>query len=118
MRTLSIVIIVALSIALSLSMLLAHQAVGQKISSVKSSVGNTVSISPAGVRGFEGGGNPLTTAEVAKVAAVPHVVSVDESLSDRLTSSDTNLKSAVDAGALGQRFALRSGVAGPRFWKL
>ena len=58
-RTFSIVIILGLSIGLSLTMLIAHQAVGDKIKSVESSVGNTVSISPAGVRGFQGGGNAL-----------------------------------------------------------
>lgn len=110
MRTLSIVVIVGLSIALSLAMLIAHQAVGQKINSVKASVGNTVTISPAGVRGFEGGGNPLTTTQIAKVKTLPHVVTVDESLSDRLTSSDTSLQSAIDAGQLGQRFAQRTGL--------
>src|ERR1039458_8370088 len=66
-RTFSIVIILGLSIGLSLTMLIAHQAVGDKIQSVKASVGNTVSISPAGVRGFEGGGNPLTDANLTSV---------------------------------------------------
>ncbi len=90
-------------------MLLAYQAVGKKIDTVKASVGNTVSISPAGVRGFEGGGNALTTTELAKVSKLAHVTSVTESLSDRLTTSNTNLKSAVDAGSLGRRFAGNSG---------
>ncbi len=51
-RTVSIVIILGLSVGLSLTMLIAHQAVGDKITSVKASVGNTVSVSPAGVRGL------------------------------------------------------------------
>ncbi len=59
-RTFSIIVILGLSVGLALAMLIANQAVGQKIDSVKSSVGNTVSIAPAGVRGFEGGGNALT----------------------------------------------------------
>ena len=108
-RTLSIVIILGLSLGLSLAMLVAHQAVGDKISSVKSSIGNTVSISPAGARGFEGGGTPLTETELAKVKTLPHVTSVVENLSDRLTSSDSNLQSAVSAGSLGQRFSQNSG---------
>jgi len=108
-RTFSIVFILGLIIGLSLAMLVAHQAVGQKISSVESSVGNTVSISPAGVRGFSGGGNPLTETQLAKIQKLAHVTSVDESLSDRLTTSNSNLKSAVDAGALGIRFAGNSG---------
>ncbi len=116
-RTVSIVIILGLSIALALAMLIARQAVSDKITSVKSSVGNTVSISPAGVRGFEGGGDALTTTQLASVKKLAHVKSVTESLSDRLTTDNTNLKSAVDAGSLGQRFSSNSGqkVEAPTF---
>lgn len=116
-RTVSIVIILGLSIALALAMLIARQAVSDKITSVKSSVGNTVSISPAGVRGFEGGGDALTETQLASVEKLAHVKSVTESLSDRLTTDNTNLKSAVDAGSLGKRFSDNSGqkVEGPTF---
>lgn len=114
-RTISLVTILGLIIGLSLAMLVAHRAVGQKIDSVKSTVGNSITISPAGVRGFEGGGNPLTADQLAKIKSLPHVASVEESLNDRLTSSDTNLQSAVDAGSLGQRFAQRSGDFGGGF---
>jgi putative ABC transport system permease protein len=109
-RTFSIVIILGLSIGLSLTMLVAHQAVGDKIQSIKASVGNTVSVSPAGVRGFQGGGNPLTAANLKSVESLPHVVSTVATLSDRLTTSDSNLQSAVSAGELGQRFSQNSGV--------
>ena len=108
-RTVSIVIILGLSIALALAMLIARQAVSDKITSVKSSVGNTVSIAPAGVRGFEGGGDALTETQLASVSKLAHVTSVSESLSDRLTTDDTSLKSAVDAGSLGKRFSNNSG---------
>jgi putative ABC transport system permease protein len=110
-RTFSIVVILGLSIGLSLTMLVAHQAVGDKIASVKGSVGNTVSVSPAGVRGFAGGGNPLTETQLAKVKTLQHVISTKESLSDRLTTSNTSLQSAVDAGSLGKRFSQNSGQA-------
>lgn len=110
-RTFSIIVIVGLSVGLSLAMLVARQAVTQKITSVKASVGNTVSISPAGLRGFEGGGNALTTSDIAKVSSLAHVTSTISTLSDRLTSSDTNLQSAITAGNLGQRFAQNNGVA-------
>ncbi len=111
-RTFSIVVIVGLSVGMALAMLVARQAVTDKITSVKSSVGNTVSISPAGVRGFDGGGNALTAADIAKVSSLSHVTSVTQSLSDRLTTSDTDLESAVEAGALGQRFNRGSGTTG------
>ena len=104
-RTASVVVILALALALALSMLLAHQAVNKKIDSVKSSVGTTITVSPAGERGFTGGGNPLTQTQINTISALPHVVTVEESLNDRLTTSNTNLVSAVDLGSLGQRFA-------------
>ena len=108
-RTFSITLILAISIGLSLIMLLSLKAVQARIESVKSSIGNVVTVSPAGARGFEGGGSALTQDQISKIEKLANVNSVDKSLSDRLTSSDTNLKSAVDAGALGQRFSNRSG---------
>ena len=102
-------VILGLSIGLALAMLLAHQAVNQKINNVKSSVGNTINISPAGFRGFVGGGNPLTQDQLNKVKSVNHVVALSETLTDRLTSDNTNLQSAIDAGSLGQRFVVNGG---------
>lgn len=103
-RTVSIVIIVGLSIGLALTMLVANKAVSTKINSVKSSIGNTITISPAGARGFEGGGDPLTADQIKKVGATTHVVSVTQTLQDRLDSSQTNLVSSVEPGQLGRRF--------------
>ncbi len=109
-RTFSIVVILGLSVGLALTMLVARQTVQQKIDSVKSSIGNTISISPAGSQGFQGGGDPLTTAQLAQVSKVANVTHVTETLSDRLTTSNTNLVSAIDAGSLGNRRANDSGV--------
>ncbi len=112
-RTISIVIIIGISIGLGLSMLVARQAVTAKIASVKSSVGTTVSISAAGVRGFDGGGNPLTQTQLSGISKIDHVTAVNESLTDRLTSSNTNIKSGITAGSLGQRFLRNSGSSFP-----
>jgi putative ABC transport system permease protein len=109
-RTGSIVLILGLIIGLSLSMLIARQAVDDKITSVKASVGNTVSISPAGVRGFEGGGDALTEDAIAPLEDLDHVTGVNKSLNDRLDSDNTELESAIDPGALGKRFAGNSGI--------
>lgn len=109
-RTFSVVVILGLSVGLALTMLIARQAVGQKISSIQSSVGNTVSISPAGSRGFEGGGNPLTGEQITSITKLPHVTGVTQTLEDRLTTSNSSLQSAVDIGALGRRFAQNNGV--------
>jgi putative ABC transport system permease protein len=110
-RTLSIVIIIGLSIGLGLSMLVARQAVSSKIASVNANVGTDVTISAAGIRGFEGGGNALTQSQLASIPNIDHVVSMSESLSDRLTASNTNLASSVTLGSLGQRFSQNSGAS-------
>lgn len=110
-RTGAIVLILGLSIGLVIAMLAARQAVDSKIETVKSSVGNTISISPAGVRGIEGGGTALTNDQLAKVAEIDHVTNVTKTLSDRLNTDDTtDLKSGIDAGSLGERRAGQTGV--------
>lgn len=109
-RTGSIVIILSLSVGLIIAMLAAQQAVNEKISTIKSSSGNTITVSPAGARGFEGGGTALTTNELAKVTTVSHVTKVVNTLSDRLTTDSTSLESAIEAGQLGARNANNSGI--------
>jgi putative ABC transport system permease protein len=85
-RTLSIVIILGLSIGLSLTMLVAHQTVQKKINTVKSSIGNTITIAPAGFSSFSSVNNSLTTSELSKVSGLPHVTNLVETLTDRLTT--------------------------------
>jgi putative ABC transport system permease protein len=85
-RTLSIVLILGLAIGLSLVMLIAHQAVGQKINQVKSSVGNTITIAPAGFSSFSQANNALTTSQLKDVKSINHVTSLTETLTDRLTT--------------------------------
>lgn len=109
-RSGSIIIILALSIGLVIAMLAARQAVQDKIASVKANTGNTITVSPAGVRGFDGGGDPLTSDQLAKVAKISHVTKVVETLNSHLTSSDTSLQSGIDPGSLGRRNADNSGV--------
>ena len=111
-RTFSIVIILGLSVGLALSMVIARGGVQKKIDSVKSSIGNTISVHPAGVQGFEGGGEPLTSADIDKIEKLDHISSITEILQDRLTTDNTNLVSSIDAGSLGKRF---SGNNGQRF---
>ena len=52
-------------------MLLSLKAVDARIDDVKSSVGNTLTVSPAGARGFQGGGEPLTAAEITQDPETP-----------------------------------------------
>jgi putative ABC transport system permease protein len=110
-RTFSIVIILGLSIGLALAMLVARQAVQDKIETVKSSIGNTITVSPAGARGFQGGGEALKSSDLDAVANIDNVTKITQTLSDRLTSENTNLVSAIEAGTLGNRQAGNSGVS-------
>lgn len=101
MRSIGVIVILAVAIALSISMLIARDAVGAKINSVKASSGTTVTVSPAGFFGFQGGGTPLTNAQVESLLNVANVTAVQASLSERLTSTDTNLTSPTTFGSLG-----------------
>lgn len=104
-RTFSVVIILALSIGLALIMLLSYQTVNTKITSVKSDIGNTISVSPAGFQGGQGGGEPLTTSQMTSISSLPNVANVAQSLNERLTNgTDTNLQSSITPGTLGSRF--------------
>lgn len=89
-RTLSITTILGLSIGLSLAMLIAHQAVGQKINSVKDSVGNTVNISPAGFNPGSQANNALDVSSLQKVQSTPHVTQLTETLNDRLSTTGSS----------------------------
>jgi len=103
-RTVSIVTILGLSIGLALTMLIARQAVQSKIDTVKASTGNTISVSPAGMRGFEGGGTLLTATDLSSISAIAHVSKVVETLSDRLRSgTNTSLTASLEMGSFGQR---------------
>ena len=108
-RLISIIIIIGLAIGLSLAMLIARQAVSTKINNINSSVGTKITITPAGVVGFSGGGNPLTQSQINPIYKYPHVVSISESLNDRLNTTETNLTSALKAGSLARRFLRNSG---------
>jgi putative ABC transport system permease protein len=103
MRSVGVVIILAVAIALSISMLIARDAVNTKIDSVRASSGNTITVSPKGFFGFNGGGTPLTTSEVNSLLGLANVSAVQESLTEQLETSQTSLTSPTPAGALGQR---------------
>ena len=103
-RTLSIVLILAVSISMALIMLMALKTVQQKIDSIKGSIGNLITVSPAGVRGFEGGGELLTDSDVTTISQIPDVTKVIKTLSDRLTNGqNTSLQSAIEPGSFGNR---------------
>lgn len=99
-RTVSVVAILALSMGLALTMLLARGAVTAKIASVKSSIGNTITVSPAGAQGFEGNGSTLTNDNLAKTKATTNVVSATPVVSARVSNS-TSSTSSPDGSTTG-----------------
>ncbi len=126
-RTAAIVLILAVSMGLGLSMLLANQAMNDKIETVKKSVGTTVAVNPAGIRGFQGGGDPLTTDDLAKLKNIPHITSINSvlHLSAQTEGAEggafaifgggqktgkTNLESSEKPGIMGQRIETRGAV--------
>ncbi|SDL82117.1 putative ABC transport system permease protein [Arthrobacter sp. ov407] len=136
-RTAAVVAVLAVAIGLALAMLVANQAVTGKVAELNASVGTVLTVNPAGGQGFEGGGEPLTSAQAATAAAVPNVSSVVGTKALRLrnaaeiaagaasgrtgqggpggqsaTSVTTSLKAAVDAGTLGNRNQAASGTSG------
>lgn len=103
MRSGAIVLMLAISIGLILSMLVARSSVNAKIDDIKSTSGTTISISPAGVQGFAGGGDNLTATEVSTIESTAHVASTVASLSDQMATADTNLTPSLELGSFGER---------------
>lgn len=101
-RSLSVVLILSISIGMTLIMFMSLKTVQGKIDSVKSSIGNTISVSPAGIRGFEGGGDLLTNDSVSKISSIDGVSKVVTTLMDHL-SDNTSLQPSQDAGNFGRR---------------
>jgi len=103
LRSGAIVLMLAISIGLILSMLVARSSVNAKIDDVKSNAGTNITISPAGVMGFAGGGNNLTSAQVAQITSTAHISSTSATLSDQMGSTDTNLTPSLSLGNFGTR---------------
>lgn len=92
-RSTSIVLILGLSIGLALTMLVAQKAVDSKIQNVKSSIGNTISVSPAGFTPGSQTNNALTTTELDKVKSISHVTDVSATLTDRQSTTGSSTPS-------------------------
>jgi putative ABC transport system permease protein len=88
-RTVSIILILGLAIGLAFVMLIADRSVTDKIASTLSSVGNTVTIGPPGYSAGGLLGKNLTTAELAPIAHLHGVASLDESLNSAANTLGT-----------------------------
>lgn len=103
LRSVAIILMLAISIGLILSMLVARNSVNSKIDELKSNTGTNITVSPAGVMGFSGGGDPLTSTQISTIKNTAHISSVTETLSDQLGTDDTDLESSLELGSFGQR---------------
>jgi putative ABC transport system permease protein len=103
LRSGAIILMLAISIGLILSMLVARSSVNAKIDEVKSTAGTSITISPAGVMGFAGGGDALTGDQLATIKNTAHIASTSATLSDQLGTSDTNLTASLEMGNFGAR---------------
>jgi len=114
-RTAAVVAVLAVAIGLALAMLVANQAVGAKVQELNASVGTVLTVNPAGGQGFEGGGEPLTTAQATTAAGVPNVSAVVGTSSLRLRNAAAAAAQASSAaGQTGQaRSGGQTGQAGP-----
>ncbi|MFZ1361247.1 MAG: FtsX-like permease family protein [Candidatus Saccharimonadales bacterium] len=99
----AIVLMLAMSIALILVMLAARASVTTKISEVKAATASEITISPAGIQGGMGGGDPLTADQVTAITQTAHVTHVVSTLTDQLSTDDTNLTPSFELGSFGQR---------------
>ncbi|RWZ78688.1 MAG: ABC transporter permease [Candidatus Microsaccharimonas sossegonensis] len=102
-KTGAIVLMFAISIALILSMLVARGSVLRKVDEVKANAGTSITITPAGIVGDQGGGEALTTAQITIIKNTANVSSVTSTLTDRLGTTDTNLTSSLALGSFGAR---------------
>jgi putative ABC transport system permease protein len=105
-RTGGVTVILALSVGLALVMLLSLKAVDSRIQQVQSSVGNDITIQPAGYSNFSDVNNALTTSQLTKVSTLPHITKVTETLTDRVTT----IGSSTPSFGPGGRTATNSGT--------
>jgi len=101
-RTISVVVILGLSIGLGFVMLTAHQSVTSKVATTLSSIGNTVTIGPPGYSAGGQLGKDLTTAELAPIAHLPGVASLDEAINGSAKASNLPPGAAAAAGKLSR----------------
>lgn len=109
-RSGAIVIMLAISVGLILAMLVARGSVNAKIDEVKATTATQITINPAGVMGGMGGGDPLTADQVAKIKATAHISSIVSTLTDQLSTDNTNLKASLELGKRMMRISNDGGT--------
>jgi putative ABC transport system permease protein len=109
-RTTAIIAILGLSIGLSLLMLISYQAVQQKITDTKGSIGNTVTIRPAGNTGMIGGNSSTLSADKLNgVTGISHVKDEVNILTDNLSTEGS--ATMMGASSDSPKTSLKSPIA-------
>lgn len=103
LRSGAIILMLAISIGLILCMLVARGSINNKIADVKATAGTNITIRPAGVMGFAGGGDLLTAEQISTIKNTDHISGITSTLSDQLSTSDANLTSSLEMGNFGER---------------
>jgi len=103
LRAGAIVIMLAISIGLIIAMLAARAGVESRITEVKANSATGITVAPAGIMGFAGGGDPLTADQVATITKTAHVASTSSTLTDQLGTDDTSLTPSLELGNFGRR---------------
>ena len=107
-RSVVVLVILAVSLGLALIMFEVHAASASQLNKISGAVGNNITVRPAGSSGFGGGGGggggstPLPQAQVAQLSILPHVASVQESVTTSYTGSA--LVSGISFGSSGSTF--------------
>lgn len=103
LRAGAVILMLAASISLMLAMLAARSNIEAKISEVKATTATAITINPAGVRGGLGTGDYLTEEQQSTIEATEHVQKTTATLTDMLSTDDTNLTPSQELGNLGKR---------------
>lgn len=103
LRAGAIIAMLAISIGLIIAMLAAKAGVEAQITEVKANAATGITVRPAGVMGFAGGGDPLSAEQIETITNTEHVSDVSSTLTDQLGTDDTNLTPSLELGSFGQR---------------
>ncbi len=116
LRTVGVVVILAVAVAPSISMLIARDTVSNKINSVRASTGTSIVVTPKGLFGGEGGATALTDAEVSKAAGAPRRDG-GQGVADRASPQRFDLARLGDQPRIARPAVRRSGSrSGTAYW--
>lgn len=108
LKSILIIFLLTLSIGLALIMLTVNGAFQNQLDSLQANISNNIQVRPAGSFALLGGGEPIQDTDIATIAALPHVTSVQKTAQAMYTGN--SLVSSINGGRLAMR--VLSGVLG------